>query len=142
MKPVTSEAAAWTAMLPSDAIWLSGRRSQPRPPAGVTSDQMLGPAVAVVAPPWALHGRSADSGQAGAMAYIAVPTRQHPLLVASRDPEVLRYLADSVLSVPPGATAFPSFVLTVGLRLLRYQTAWILAAVVRAADVVRVRRTG
>jgi len=118
MTPVTSNAAAWTALLPGGAV------------------------VAIAAPPWALRGRSETGDPAGTRTYIAVPSRERPLLVASRDPEVLRYLADSVLSVPPGAGPAVSLVLTVGLRLLRYRGSWILAAALRAAGVVRVGRPG
>jgi hypothetical protein len=80
--------------------------------------------------------------QASPLRYIAMPSREHPLLVASRDPDVLRYLADSVLSVPPGARAVPSFVLTVVLRLLRYRSVWMLAALVLAAGLALERLTG
>ena len=48
-----------------------------------------------------------------------MPSRQHPLIVASWDRAVLRYLADTVLSVPPGTGQLLSAVLTVGLRLFR-----------------------
>ncbi|MGH3283764.1 MAG: hypothetical protein ACRDPD_03605, partial [Streptosporangiaceae bacterium] len=58
--------------------------------------------------------------------YVAVP-RRRPLIVASWDRAVLRYLADSVLSVPPGAGQVVSMVLTAGLRMLRYPGSWLLA---------------
>lgn len=51
--------------------------------------------------------------------YIAVPSRRRPLIVASRDPAVLRYLAASVLSVPPGTGPVPGMLVTIGLRALR-----------------------
>jgi hypothetical protein len=127
-------------MLPDGTVWLTGRRSRPRESAGVPPDS--GRTVAAGAAPWALCRWSTESGEAGTMTFIAVPSRHQPLLVASRDSAVLRYLTDSLLSVPPGAKALPSFVLTVGLPLLRYRTAWILAALARAACVVVVRRTG
>lgn len=136
MTPATSDAAAWSAVLPPGTIWLSGGPSQLRAPANLRANQLRCPAVAVAAPPWALRGRPADSS----LAYIAVPSRERPLLVASRDPAVLRYLADSVLSVPPGAKGFASFALTLGLRTLRLRLTWMLAALVRAGGVVLVRR--
>ena len=43
-----------------------------------------------------------------------MPSRQRPLIVASWDRAVLRYLADTVLSVPPGTGQVLSMVLTVG----------------------------
>ena len=78
---------------------------------------------------------TADDVWAGLLpagAYIAVPSRRRPLVVASWDRAVLRYLADSVLSVPPGAGPVLSVVLTAGLRLLRYPGVWLLAVVLRA----------
>ena len=69
-----------------------------------------------------------------------MPSRQRPLIVASWDRAVLRYLADTVLSVPPGAGQLVSMVLTAGLRMLRYPTSWRLAAVLRAGGAVLVGR--
>lgn len=63
--------------------------------------------------------------------YVAVPSRRRPLIIASRDPAVLRYLADSVLSVPPGTGPAGSLLLTVGLRLFRYRGPWLLATTLR-----------
>ena len=96
--------AAWTALLPGGTIWLS------RPPrrAGVAAG------FATAAAPWSLRRRRGR----GARAYIAVPSRRRPLIVASWDRAVLRYLADTVLSVPPGGGQLRSAVLTLGLRLL------------------------
>jgi len=71
--------------------------------------------------------------------YVAVP-RRRPLIVASWDRDVLRYLADSVLSVPPGAGPAVSMVVTVGLRMFRYPASWLLAAVFRMGGVVLVGR--
>jgi hypothetical protein len=53
--------------------------------------------------------------------YIAVPSRRRPLIVASRDPAVLRYLAASVLSVPPGTGPVLGLLLTIGLRAFRHR---------------------
>jgi hypothetical protein len=134
--------AAWTALLPEGTIWLAGRRRSVPLPADMLSAQPVGASVAIAAPPWALHGRPRIGDPRGTRAYIAVPSRQRPLLVASDDPEVLRYLADSVLSVPPGLGPALSLVLTIGLRLLRHRAIWILVAALRAASVVIVRRPG
>lgn len=103
--------AAWSALLPAGAVWRS--RSAP----------------------WALRSRPGS----GVRAYIAVPSRR-PLIVASWDRAVLRYLADSVLSVPPGAGQALSMVLTAGLRMLRYPGSWLLAVALRAGGVVLVGR--
>ena len=72
--------------------------------------------------------------------YVAVPSRQRPLIIASWDPAVLRYLADTVLSVPPGTGPGLSLLLTAGLRLFRHPVPWILAVMLRAGDVVLVGR--
>ena len=71
--------------------------------------------------------------------YVAVP-RRRPLIVASWDRAVLQYLADSVLSVPPGGGRIRSMALTAGLRLLRYRGSWLLAVALRAGGVVQVGR--
>jgi hypothetical protein len=118
--------AAWTVRLQAGTVWLS------RPPrrAGIAAG------FAAAAAPWALRrpGR-------GVRAYVAVPSRQRPLVVASWDPAVLRYVAATVLSVPPGGGQVRSAVLTGGLRLLRYRGAWLLAAVLRVGGAVLVGRT-
>jgi hypothetical protein len=103
--------AAWAALLPGGTVWL-GR------------------------PWWLLRSRRAP----GVRAYIAVPSRQHPLIVASWDRAVLRYLAGTVLSVPPGAGQLLSMVATAGLRLLRYPGSWPIAAALGAGDAVLVGR--
>jgi hypothetical protein len=119
--------AAWAALLPGGTVWLSRR-----PP------RRAGTAVgfAVEVAPWSLRSRPGRRVRA----YIAVPSRQHPLIVASWDRAVLRYLADTVLSVPPGAGQVLSMVLTVGLRMSRYPGSWLLAVVLRAGSAVLVGR--
>jgi hypothetical protein len=73
--------------------------------------------------------RPADPG--GPQAYVAVPSRERPMIVASCDATVLRYLANTVLSVPPGTGPVLSMLLTPGLKLFRYRLAWLLAAALR-----------
>jgi hypothetical protein len=118
--------AAWMALLPGGTVWLS------RPP------RRAGPAAAfaAAAAPWSLRSRR----RARVRAYIAVPSRQHPLIVASWDRAVLRHLAVTVLSVPPGAGPLLSMALTAGLRLLRYRGSWLIALALRAGGVVLVGR--
>jgi hypothetical protein len=118
--------AAWAALLPGGTVWLS------RPPR--RAGTAVGFAVAIA--PWSLRSRR----ERGVRAYIAVPSRQRPLIVASWDRAVLRYLADTVLSVPPGAGQVLSMVLTVGLRMLRYPGSWLLAVLLRAGGAVLVGR--
>jgi hypothetical protein len=120
--------AAWTALLPEGTVWL------PRPPG------RDGTAAGFAAPaaPWSLRRRPGR----GVQAYVAVPSRQRPLIVASWDRAVLRYLADSVLSVPPGTGPVLSAVLTAGLRMLRFRGSWLLAMALRAGGAVLVGRAG
>ena len=118
--------AAWAALLPGGTVWLA------RPPrrAGAAG-------FAAAAAPWSLRTRPGRRVRA----YVAVPSRQHPLVVASWDRAVLRYLADTVLSVPPGTGPLLSAVLTVGLRLFRHPGSWRLAIVLRAGGAVLVGQT-
>jgi hypothetical protein len=136
-------AAAWEALLPSGTAWAPGpgrlgarrlRRTLPDLPPGTN--------VAAPAYPWAFRTYRECAGDCITLrAYIAVPSRQRPLLVASRDPSVLRYVAGSVLSVPPGAGPLASILLTPALRILRLPVAWVLAAWAGAAGVVLVGRS-
>jgi hypothetical protein len=123
--------AAWAALLPRGTVWLT------RPPrrAGL---QITAAGFAVAAGPWSLRLRSARRFRT----YIAVPSRQRPLIVASWDRAVLRYLADTVLSVPPGAGQLLSVALTLGLRMLRYPGSWLVAVVVGVGGAVLVGRAG
>ena len=119
--------AAWAALLPGETVWLP---RPPRRPGGPAS-------FAAAAAPWSLWRRPGR----GIQAYVAVPSRQRPLIVASWDPAVLRYVADTVLSVPPGTGQVASAVLTLGLRMLRYRTPWLLAMALRAGGAVLVGRS-
>jgi len=124
---VTVNAPAWAALLPAETVWLS------RPPR--RTGAVAG--FAAAAAPWSLRVRPGR----GIKAYVAVPSRQQPLIVASWDPAVLRYLADSVLSVPPGSGPVLSAVVTAGLRMLRYRGPWRLAVALRAGGAVLVGRS-
>jgi hypothetical protein len=117
--------AAWAALLPGGTVWLD------RPPRRASAAGF-----AAAAAPWSLRVRRGRRVRA----YVAVPSRQHPLVVASWDRAVLRYLADTVLSVPPGTGQLLSAVLTVGLRLFRRPGAWRLAILLRAGGAVLVGR--
>lgn len=114
--------AAWAALLPGETVWLT------RPPRRAGA----GASFAAPATPWSLRVRPGR----GIKAYVAVPSRQRPLIVASWDPAVLRYLADNVLSVPPGSGPVLSAVVTAGLRMLRYRGWWLLAVTLRAGGAV------
>lgn len=63
--------------------------------------------------------------------YVVVPSRRRPLIVASWDPGVLRYLAASVLSVPPGTGPVLSLLVTIGLRAFQHPGAMFLARPLR-----------
>jgi hypothetical protein len=118
--------AAWAALLPDGTVWLSRPARRTRIAAGS----------AAAAAPWALRSRPGSAVRA----YVAVPSRQRPLIVASWDRVVLRYLADTVLSVPPGTGRVLSAVLSIGLRMLRFPGTWRIAVVFRAGGAVLVGR--
>jgi hypothetical protein len=122
--------AAWAALLPGGTVWLSRAPRRSDSSAGASAD------FAAAVAPWSLRARR----DGRARAYIAVPSRQRPLIVASWDRAVLRYLADSVLSVPPGTGPVLSMVLTAGLRMFRYPASWLLAVMLRAGGAVLVGR--
>jgi hypothetical protein len=141
MRDTGGDSAAWAVLLPSGTVWLPGHRRMAarrlrRGMAGLPA----GSSLAIAASPWAFRRGRGKGPLSAPRTYIAVPSRQSPVLVASRDPAVLRYVADSVLSVPPGAGPLPSMALTAGLRLLRFPAGWILAAFLRAGRVVLVGR--
>jgi hypothetical protein len=125
--------AAWAALLPGGTVWLSRPPRRAGAPAG---DAAAG--FAAAAAPWSLGARR----ERRVRAYIAVPSRQHPLIIASWDRAVLRYLADTVLSVPPGTGPVLSMLLTAGLRLFRHPGSWLLAVVFRVGGLVLVGRAG
>lgn len=138
------DSPAWSALLPDDTIWLCGH--------GHRGARRLRRAVASVPPgrTWTIAGQPFASQRNslreqgveahGVHPYVALP-HEKPMLIASNDAAVLRYVADSVLSVPPGAGRIPSILFTTGLRLLRLPFMWSFAAVVRATDMVIVGRT-
>lgn len=136
------DSPAWAALLPAGVAWLPARHWRPRRAAAPRLRQAMasvpeGVTLAAAAAPWTL-GQARGTGGGAVVAYIAVPSRRHPVLVSSGDPAALRYVAESVLSVPPGAGPVPSMVLTAGLRLLRWRPAWMLVAALRAGGVVLV----
>jgi hypothetical protein len=120
-------AAAWAALLPDGTVWLS------RPPG--RADITAG--FAAAAAPWSL--RSAGPRDR-IRAYVAMPSRRRPLIVASWDRAVLRYLAATVLSVPPGTGQLLSALLTAGLRIFRYRWSWRLALMLRVGGAVLIGR--
>ena len=142
MRDPAGESPAWTAFLPGGIVWLPGqhrwaavqrlRRAMASHPEGTS--------VAVAASPWAALRAREAGGRPLVLGYLAIPSWRHPLVVASQDPAVLRYIATSVLSVPPGAGPVASLVLTAGLRLLRLRPVSMLAAALPAGGLVLVGR--
>ena len=142
MRDAAGDSAAWAAVLPGGTVWLPGhRRMAARRLCRALAGRPAGTSLAIAASPLAFRRDRGKGGPGTLRTYIAVPSRQSPVIVTSRDPAVLRYVADSVLSVPPGAGPLPSMALTAGLRLLRLPAAWILIAVLRAGRVVLLGRT-
>ena len=140
MKDLAGDSPAWAAFLPGDIVWLPGppwwaparrlRRAMAEHPEGTS--------VAVTASPWAVLRTRETDGRPAVLGYLAIPSRRDPLVVASQDRATLRYVATSVLSVPPGAGPLASMMLTAGLRLLRLRPTWLLAAALHAGGRVLV----
>jgi hypothetical protein len=141
MSPPAEESPAWAALLPAGTVWVSRHRRAARRLRDAVDAEPAGSSLAAAASPWALARGPDPAGPAGLRAYVAIPSRQRPVLVASRDPAILRYVADSVLSVPPGTGPMLSMVLTAGMKLLRLRPVWMLAAALRAGGVVLVGRS-
>jgi hypothetical protein len=144
VRSAPNASAAWSALLPDDTIWLSGRghagargirRAMDAIPPGERRTIAVGPL--------SMRRNAGPRPMGGShvlQSYVAVPF-ERPTVVASTDGAVLRYVADSVLSVPSGVGRIPSMLFTAGLRLLRRPTMWTLGAVVRAGGVVLVGRS-
>ena len=144
MRNALGDSPAWSALLPDDTVRLSGRGhgGARRFRRGVVSVPE-GRTWTMVGTPWT-HGRNAHGDTTSnahvVHSYVTYP-REMPVVIASKDAAVLRYVANSVLSVPPGAGRLPSVVFTSGLRILRRPILWSFASVVRAAGTVLVGRS-
>ena len=138
MSDVPLSSPAWDAVLPAGTRWLPGagggtRRLGDR---GVPGGQHR--PLAAGLRPWALSRRGPRGDPGGVRSYVAVPSQRSVILIASRDRDVLRYVAGSLLSVPPGTGDAASLAVTAGLRLLRFPLAWNLLALARLARLVAV----
>jgi hypothetical protein len=136
------EDGVWDAVFPTVGLWIYARwalhaRQLERQ---LTASHRPGD-VAVAMPPWASVRSAADATDlAGVRHYLALPSRRCPKVVASAHPEVLRYVSDKALTVPPGVGPVAGLVLAGVLRLLRHRPAWDLAAAASGGDVVLIRR--
>jgi hypothetical protein len=128
-----SDAAAWQALLPANTEWLRprsrlGGRGLRRQLSGLPSGTLAG----VPGRGWRFGSahvvRDATGGDV--RCYVALPSTRRPVIVADRDPALLRYVSGSLLTVPPGVGPVASFVLTVGLQILRLPGAWAVARAV------------
>ena len=124
------DGAAWQALLPADPAWLPPRSSVGG--LGLRRQLSVLPAGTVAA----VAGRGGPLGAPRRLqrrcrrrvrSYLALPSWRRPVMVADRDPVVLRYVGESLLTVPPGAGPLVSLACTVGLRLLRLRGGWALA---------------
>ncbi len=146
MSQPAGQPAAWSVLLPPGTVWLPAGGGQRRAGAARRLRRALADpggqrSLAAAAPPWALlRSPAPQASPDGLRAYAAIPSRHRPVIIASPDPGILRYVADSVLSVPPGTGPAVSMTVTAGLRLLRLRPVWALAAALRAGSVVLVGR--
>jgi hypothetical protein len=136
------EGGVWAVLFPTVSLWLNARWSlrarqlERRLAASARRGDL-----AIVMPPWAtIRGATQITDLASVRHYIALPSRRHPMIVASSHPEVLRYVSDNVLSIPPGTGPLAGRVLAAGLGLLRHQAAWDLMAAASGGGVVLIRR--
>ena len=116
------DAAAWQALVPADITWLEPRWLRRGPPlrhqlSGLPS----GAAVGRARRGWLVGSAGAlrKSGVGNVHTYLVLPSCRRPVIVADRDPALLRYISEALLTVPPGAGPVMSLVGTAGLRLLR-----------------------
>jgi hypothetical protein len=139
-----ADSAAWPALLPEGTVWPPGRRPWSARRRRSLLARSAGSPVAVEASAWSLPDvggpTTAGTGPGSWRFFVAVPSRGEAVLVASRDPAVLRYAAASLVSVPPGTGPLATLILTIGLRLLRFPVVWNVAALGRVARVVAVGR--
>lgn len=145
MKNALGDSPAWSALLPDDTVRLAARGH-----GGARRLRRIGISVpegrtwTMVGAPWT-HARNAPGGTTSnsqiVHSYVTYP-REMPVVIASKDAAVLRYVANSVLSVPPGAGRVPSMIFTSGLRMLRRPIMWTFASAVRAAGTVLVGKPG
>lgn len=137
MRNALGDSPAWSVLLPDDTIRLPGRGHGAR---RAVVSVPKGRTWAITGAPWS-HGHNTNSDTDVVRSYVTYP-RHTPVVIASRDAAVLRYVATSVLSVPPRAGRIPSILFTSGLRLLRLSITWTCAAALRAAGTVLVGRSG
>ncbi|HUZ53181.1 MAG TPA: hypothetical protein VMU94_11725 [Streptosporangiaceae bacterium] len=138
------EDGVWDVLFPTVSLWINARWSlRARQLERQLAASLRRGDVAVVMPPWAAVRSATDATDlASVRHYIALPSRRRPKVVASSHPEVLRYVSDKVLTVPPGAGPVSGLLLAGLLRLLRHRTAWDLAAAASGGGVVLIRRPG
>jgi hypothetical protein len=132
------ESPVWSVLLPDDAIRLPDRRLGVARRFSVVTPVPQDRYWTMTTSPWTGASREERVTCSDAQvvhSYVTYP-RDAPVLVASKDEAVLRYVTTCVLSVPPGAGRIASMIFMSGLRLLRFPMMWICAAVVRAAGVV------
>jgi hypothetical protein len=127
------DAAAWQALMPTDITWLGPRRLRRGEPIRHQLSGLPSGAPAGVARRGWLVGstrRLRKTGVVDVHTYLALPSCRRPVIVADRDPALLRYVGEALLSVPPGAGPLMTLVGTIGLRLLGLPGGWVLARAV------------
>jgi hypothetical protein len=116
--------SAWQVILPGDITWTTSswwRWRRSRLLRQRLSGLHSGAPVGVMRRGW-LAGSASQLRKAGLQnvrGYVALPSRRRPVLVADREPALLRYLSESLLTIPPGAGPVTSLLGSLGLWLLR-----------------------
>lgn len=132
----------WQSLLPSGTVWFGGGNDVVLPVAPMWP---CGQTVAFIARRgWIGRAQTATivAGLDDVRAYVALPSAKRPLIVAARDPSLLRYVTASLLSAPPGTGVPVGLLCEVGLRLLRIPGVWELALAAGMVRTILVGRVG
>jgi hypothetical protein len=142
MRALPTDHATWLALFPTGTVWLDT--------ALVPSCRRLARQIAAVPQGASLAMPTRGPGarcQARIRAmrdvrqYAVLQLGGRSVIVASSDPEVLRHVADAVLTVPSGASLVARIGLARVLRQLRHSRAWPVARAARRRGIMLVRRT-
>jgi hypothetical protein len=136
---VEGDAGAWQALLPGDIAWLGPRRPRRGKALRHQPPNLPSGAVAGVARRGWLVGsvrHLRKAGMADIHTYLVLPSCRRPVIVADRDPALIHYISETLLTVPPGAGPVASLLGTIGLWLLRLPGSGALAGALLPGGVI------